>query len=107
MASEFENFLKDQFAPMEGVVFRRMFGGTGIFRQKTMFGLVDDDTLYFRVDDQTVPEFEAEGCGPFIYRRKDGKQSSMPYWRAPERLFDEPEEFVVWAEKAFEASAKS
>jgi len=105
MASEYEDFLNELFAPIDGVSFRRMFGGLGIFKEKTMFGLVSDDVLYFRTDDQTVPDFEAEGCGPFIYESK-GKSGQMPYWRAPEHLFDDAEAFADWARKSFDAALR-
>ena len=29
------------------------------------------------------------------------KQHALPYWRLPERLYDDPEELAVWARKAF------
>ena len=105
MASDFEDYLKDMFSPIDGVVFRRMFGGLGIFREKTMFGLVADDILYFRVDDEIVSDFEAEGSGPFVYDGKN-KPIEMPYWRAPEHLFDDPEDFVAWAEKVLRGGIK-
>ena len=62
MAGGFEAHLEDLFAPLGGVSMRKMFGGLGIFRRGVMFALVADDTLYFKVDDQTEADFEAEGC---------------------------------------------
>ena len=35
----------------------------------------------------------------FVYAGRRGK--TMPYWRVPERLLDEPEEFAEWARQAF------
>ncbi len=99
MASEFVTFLEDMFAPLGDVRFRGMFGGVGIFRESLMIALVADDILYFKVDDETIPAFEAEGCGPFVYHAK-GKPMAMSYWRAPDRLFDEPDVFAEWAEDA-------
>ena len=31
----------------------------------------------------------------------------MPYWRAPERLFDEPDEFADWARTAFAVAMRT
>ena len=31
----------------------------------------------------------------------------MSYWRAPERLYDEPDEFVEWARRALAVSLAS
>ena len=100
MAGTIDPFLEDLFQPVPDVRFKRMFGGVGIFRDELMFGLVADDVLHLKADEQTIAAFEAEGCGPFVYEGK-GRMTTMPYWRVPERLFDEPEEFAQWAEAAF------
>jgi DNA transformation protein and related proteins len=84
---------------------RRMFGGAGLFREGLMFGLEFDGTLFLRVDAHSIPDFEREGSRPFVYTRakSPGKvgRASTSYWRLPERLYDDPEELVVWAERAF------
>lgn len=71
-----------------------------------MFGLVADDTLYFRIDDVSRPTFENEGSEPFVYTGGKGKPMEMSYWRAPERLFDDPDEFKNWAEDAFATAVR-
>ena len=38
-----------------------MFGGVGIYDRDVFFALIADDTLYFKVDDSTRPEFVARG----------------------------------------------
>lgn len=105
MSDGFREFLEEQFAPIDGVTFRSMFGGLGVFRDGIMFALVADDTLYFRVDDGNQPDYEAEDSEPFTYQGK-GKPMAMSYWRAPERLFDDADEFVSWANNAIEASRR-
>ena len=91
------DFLEELFEPVGRVVFRRMFGGLGIFRDGLMFGLVVGDTLYLKADPESAPLFEAEGCEPFAYDTKTGRRTLTSYWRLPERLFDEPDEFRLWA----------
>lgn len=101
-----DDHLQDLFAPLSGVSFRRMFGGVGIFRDGLMFALVADGTLHMKVDDITRADFEAEGCSPWVYEGKNGAVT-MPYWPAPERLFDEPDEFAAWAQRAFEVAVRA
>ncbi|HZP19183.1 MAG TPA: TfoX/Sxy family protein [Bauldia sp.] len=101
MASGFQAQLEELFAPLGGVTFRRMFGGIGIFREGIMFALVSGDTLYLKADDVTSPAYAAEGSAPWTYPGMRGKATAMPYWRLPDRLLDEPEEFVAWARAAF------
>lgn len=98
--SGYDPLLEDLFAPLGGVTFRRMFGGVGIFKDTLMFALVIDDTVHMKVNDTTKAAYEAEGCAPWVYEGRKGPVT-MPYWPAPERLFDEPEEFAEWARTAF------
>jgi DNA transformation protein len=91
------------FAAFGPVVPRRMFSGFGVFADGTMFALVARDTLYLKADQQTAAAFEAEGQGPFTYAAKGakgGKRSIMSYWRAPDRLYDDPDELAAWARDA-------
>lgn len=106
MAGGFSDLLADLFEPVGGVSFRKMFGGMGIFREGIMFALVADDVLYLKADESTTARFQAEGCGPFVYDGKD-KPHLMPYWRLPERLYDEPDEFRDWALAAIAVAARS
>jgi DNA transformation protein and related proteins len=95
------------FAAFGPVVPRRMFSGFGIFSDGTMFALVVRGVLYLKADAQTVPAFEAEGQGPFSYMAKGRKRASMSYWRAPDRIYDDPDELAVWARDALAAAHRS
>jgi DNA transformation protein len=101
------DFLKDQLAGLGNVSVRRMFGGAGVYCGGVMFALVADDTLYLKADEVTRDEFEAEGLEPFRYQAKGGRHTVMSYWRAPERLFDELEEMLAWAQRALAAAQRA
>ncbi len=106
MSSGFRAFLEEQFAPFGGVTIRAMFGGLGVFREGLMFGLVADDTLYLKTDETNLPSFEAENSEPFVYTGGKGEPMPMSYWRAPERVYDDPDDFRHWAELAFAAAVR-
>ena len=97
-------FISDLFAPFGPVAVRRMFGGAGLYRDGLMFALEFDGVIFLRVDEASIPDFEREGSRPFVYTRakSPGKigRASLSYWRLPERLYDDPEELAVWAERA-------
>jgi DNA transformation protein len=100
----------EMFAAFGPVVPRRLFSGFGVFSDGTMFALVARDTLYLKADRQTVAVFEAEGQGPFTYAAKGakgGNRSIMSYWRAPDRLYDDPDELAAWARDALAAAHRS
>jgi DNA transformation protein and related proteins len=105
-SDSFAEFLREQLAPLGRVTTRRMFGKTGVFCDGLMLGMVRDDTLYFRVDDHNRAAFkEAESFPPLNYEKK-GCSIDLSFWRAPERLFDEPDELVAWARAALAAARR-
>jgi DNA transformation protein and related proteins len=88
-------FLREQLAPLGRVTMRRMFGKTGVFCDGVMLGMVTENTLYFRVDDNNRVMFkEAESFPPLNYEKR-GSTIDLSFWRVPERLFDEPDELVT------------
>ena len=105
--SEIEAHLKDLFEPLGYVTFRKMFGGLGIFRHGLSFALYSSQgILALQADDQTKADFEAEGM-PVWNPHADGRSApNMGYWHAPERLMEEPDELLLWAERAFQATAR-
>jgi DNA transformation protein len=105
-SDSFAEFLREQLATLGHVTLRRMFGKTGVFCDGLMLGMVSEDTLYFRVDEHNRAVFkEAETFPPLNYQ-KGGATIGLAFWRAPERLFDEPEELLTWARAALEAARR-
>ena len=103
-SDSFAEFLREQLAPLGRITMRRMFGKTGVFCDGVMFAMVTDNTLYVRVDDQNRVTFkEAESSPPLNYAKR-GSTIDLSFWRVPERLFDEPDEFVMWARAALAAA---
>jgi DNA transformation protein and related proteins len=105
-SDSFGEFLSEQLAPLGRVTMRRMFGKTGVFCDGVMLGMVTDNTLYFRVDDHNRAAFEEAASFPPLNYRKKGSTIDLSFWRAPERLFDEPDEFVAWARSALAAARR-
>jgi DNA transformation protein len=102
----FAEFLRDQLAPLGRITMRPMFGKTGVFCDGFMLGMVRDNTLYLRVDDDNRAAFkEAESFPPLNYEKRGGT-IDLAFWRAPERLFDEPDELVAWARLALAAARR-
>jgi DNA transformation protein len=105
-SDSFADFLPEQLTPLGRVTTRQMFGKTGLFCRGLMFGMVTNDTLYFRVDDHSRTVFrEAESVPPLSYEKR-GRAIDLAFWRAPERLFDEPEDLVTWSRAALAAARR-
>jgi DNA transformation protein len=103
-SDSFAEFLREQLAPLGRVTMRRMFGKSGVFCDGVMLGVVADDALYFRVDDQNRALFsEARSAPPLNYVKK-GATIDLSFWRAPERLLDDTDELILWARAALAAA---
>jgi DNA transformation protein and related proteins len=105
-SDSFAEFLREQLAPLGRITTRRMFGKTGVFCDGFMLGMVRDNTLYFRVDDHNRAAFKEAAAFPPLNYEKQGETIDLAFWRAPERLFDESDEFVAWARLALAAARR-
>ena len=105
-SADFAEFLKEQLAALGYIAMRRMFGKTGVFCDGLMLGMVTDNMLYLRVDDENREAFKEAAASPPLNYRKQGSTIDLAFWRAPERLYDEPDELVNWARIALAAAAR-
>lgn len=104
--SNFMDFLFEQLAPLGRIAARRMFGKVGVFCDGIMFGMLAEDVLFLRVDEHNREIFkEASAFAPLRYK-KAGVTIDLAFWRAPDRLIDDPDELVVWARVALEAARR-
>jgi DNA transformation protein len=102
----FRTFILEQLGrSVPDIRARNMFGGVGIYGRGFFFALMDDDTLYFKVDESNRPDFEARGMGPFQPYGEDGE--TMGYYRVPEDLLEDPELLGQWAEKAISVARRA
>src|SRR5580693_6718967 len=92
------DFLIDLFSDFGPVTIRKMFSGFGISADGTNFALALRSGLYFRADDQTIPQFDAEGAKTVTVNC---------YWVLPAGLFDDTEELSGWARAALAAAQRA
>jgi|SRR5579864_6985064 len=103
------DFLIDLFSAFGPVTIRRMFSGFGISADGTNFALALRSGLYFRADEATIPQFEAEGSRPFQYQKRANAKTVTvnSYWELPARLFDDQDELSTWARAALAAAQRA
>jgi len=100
-------FLIDLFSHFGPVTIRQMFSGYGISADGTNFAMALRSGLYFRADEATIPQFEAEGSKPFQYQTRAKTVTVNSYWELPARLFDDTDELSVWAKAALAAAQRA
>lgn len=99
VSPSYRAFVLDQLGRVAvNVRARNMFGGVGVYAEEVFFALIDDDILYFKVDDVTRPDFEARGMGPFRPFGEDGEV--MQYYQVPEEMLEDLQELRAWTERA-------
>jgi len=82
---------------------KSMFGGVGVYSGDHFFALIDNDTVFFKVDDSNRPDFikaKMKAWAPF----EDGKESKG-YYQLPEDLLEDPDALRPWVEKAVAVAA--
>ncbi len=97
----------DLFADFGPVTIRPMFSGFGVSVDGVNFALALRAGLYFRADEVTIPQFEAEGSKPFQYQTRAKTVMVNSYWQLPARLFDDTEELSRWASAALAAARRA
>jgi DNA transformation protein len=104
VSEDFLNFVLDQFSSWGGVTARKMFGGAGLYRDGSMFGLIADDVAYLKVDESNREQFIQAGSGPF--KPYPDKPGVMPYYEIPPGILEEPEVLAEWARQSLAIAGK-
>jgi DNA transformation protein len=106
VSPSFRTFVLEQLTrTTPGIRARSMFGGVGIYATEFFFALLDDDTLYFKVDDATRPQFKDRGMTPFRPYGEDGEV--MQYYEVPADVLEDPEALGAWVEAAIGAARRA
>jgi DNA transformation protein len=103
--NEFCDHVVDLLSPLGEASYRFMFGGYGIYLDGLMVGIVADERLLLRADDENRPEYEARGIGPFQPYPEKG-MGTMPYYAVPDDVFEDPEELARWVARSREAAVR-
>ena len=100
----FKDFVLDQLHDLNDVEARRMFGGFGLYRDETFFGIVHKGKLFFKIDESTVDEYRKRKMKPF---RPNPKQTLKSYYQVPADVIEYADELRQWALKAINCQRRS
>ena len=93
----FKDFIIDQLCELEGVTDRAMFGGHGLYRGGTFFGIISKGRLYFKTNNSTRTAYLERGMKAF---HPNPKQTLKNYFEVPVEIIDETDLLVDWAQDA-------
>lgn len=98
VSNEYIEFVVGQLEPVGVVVWKRMFGGVGLYLDGLFFAIIENDILRFKVTDSNRADYEEAGMGPFKpYKNKD---HTMQYYEVPIEVLEDMDELSIWARKA-------
>lgn len=104
VSPEYREWVLEQLRPLGTVTGRSMFGAYSLYLDGVIFGLIDDDTVFFRTDDSNRAQFEAAGMNPFRPFGEDG--SAMKYHEVPAEVLEDRDRLREWALQAADASRR-
>jgi DNA transformation protein len=85
---------------------RRMFSGVGLYSGELFFGLIHDDTLFFKSDSTNSAEYIARNMPRFM-PFPDRPAAVMAYYQVPADIIEDAESLIAWARKSVAVALRS
>ena len=92
-------YILEQLAGVRDVRTRRMFSGVGLYSGELFFGLIHDDTLFFKTDESNQAEYATRKMPRFMPPSKR-PLGPFGYHQVPADVVEDGEMLVAWARKA-------
>ncbi len=87
----FREEVEEKLSAAKMIRSRPMFGGVGIYAEELMFAIIDDDKLFFKVNDTNRQDYIDKGM--------DRWAIANTYYEVPADILDDPAELGVWIDK--------
>ena len=98
-------YVLEQLAALGSLRSNRMFGGIGLYSREIFFGLIDDDTLYFKTDESNIAPYQ-ERRMPRFMPFPDRPEAVLGYHQVPADVIEDAEQLVDWARKSVEVALR-
>jgi DNA transformation protein len=106
VSASYRAWIEETLGRVEPVRGRGMFGGLGLYARERFFGLVDDDVLYFKVDDGTRADYDARAMPPFRPYGPEGP-AMAGYRQVPGDVLEDPDALEAWMQGALEVAERA
>ena len=100
----YRTYIIEQLTTLPALSTRRMFGGLGLYSGDWFFALIDDDVLFFKVDDANREDYVSRGMKAFM---PFPGQPSLGYFQVPVDVIEEAEELTRWAQRSVEVAQRA
>lgn len=92
-------YVLEQLDGLRNMRTRRMFSGVGLYSDELFFGLIHDDTLFFKTDESNQADYVARRMPRFM-PPSNRPLSPFGYHQVPADIIEESEALVAWARKS-------
>lgn len=99
-------YILEQLEGLANLRSRRMFGAVGLYSGELFFGLIDDDTLFFKSDSTNSADYIARNMPRFM-PFPDRPEAVMAYYQVPADVVEDDETLMAWARKALAVALTS
>ena len=96
---QFLAYILEQLDALGRLRSRRMFGGVGLYSGELFFGLIDDDTVFFKSDATNSADYLARNMPRFM-PFPERPEAVMAYYQVPADIIEDAESLVNWARKS-------
>jgi DNA transformation protein len=94
-------YVLEQLASLPALRSNRMFGGIGLYSDGIFFGLIDDDTLFFKTNDGNIAPYRERNMPRFM-PFPDRPEAVLGYHQVPADVIEDAETLVEWARSSVE-----
>jgi DNA transformation protein and related proteins len=92
-------YILEQLESIDDLRSRRMFGGIGLYSGELFFGLIDDDTLFFKTNSSNSADYIARKMPRFM-PFPDRPEAVLGYHQVPADIIEDNEALQNWARKS-------
>jgi len=104
-SSAFRSFIEEQLADIPALKVRHMFSGFGIYSGEVFFGIIHQETLYFRANDRTKKRYE--DAGTTFFTAPGSKKALKNYYEVPLPVLEHRRKLFEWAKESIDAAYES
>src|SRR5690242_2686504 len=96
---QFLAYVLEQLGALSSLRSNRMFGGVGLYSDGLFFGLIDDDTVFFKTDDSNIAPYRERNMPRFM-PFPDRPEAVLGYHQVPAEVIEDAEALVDWARRS-------
>ena len=94
-------YVLEQLAALPALRPNRMFGGIGLYSDGIFFGLIDDDTLFFKTNDSNIAPYRERNMPRFM-PFPDRPEAVLGYHQVPADVIEDAQTLVAWARQSIQ-----